>query len=80
MASFLFETKSSRGDKLLGATNTETDDTYYFVKLEIGKITYIPTDIGASDSSGFQEAIEAIKENGYRVHIEVDAHEDAIRP
>lgn len=80
MADFNIETKSSRGDKLLGAKNTEKGETYYFVKLDIGEITYIPTDLGASDSAGFEQAIEYIKENGYRVHIEEDAHPDAIEP
>lgn len=80
MSQFEFETKSSRGDKLLGAKNTETGKKYYFIKLSIGEITYLPSNLGDTDSEGFEKAIDAVKENGYRVNIDPNAHDDAIDP
>lgn len=80
MSNFKFEKKSSRDDVLLGATNTETGETYYFVKLSIGELSYLPTDIGATDSEGFEQAIKAVKETGKLVHRSPDAHPDAIDP
>lgn len=78
MENFKIEKRSSRGDILLCAIETNTQNEYYFVKVPMGDRSYVPTDIGDTDVTGFKKAIEALESDGKLIHNDKNAHQDAI--